>query len=168
MDRKSTVKEIEHIIISIVNCIFFSTFFVTFVFYSHVHSYLFTTKELFTTFLVFESHFFDSMFQRNWFIICIKTKQSSKVKGSSRGIWDPCGFIIETLIWFVSHYNFLSFMCRANIWRSWQNSNIKQENIALLSSGFGHSTLVTNQHNNLKYAENDTQVEDYITSSQGS
>ena len=44
----------------------------------------------------------------------------------------------------------------------------KQENVALLSSGFGHSTLITNQHNNNKYAENDTQVEDYITSFEGS
>ena len=164
MDRKSTVKEIEHIIISIVNCIFFSTFFVTFVFSSHV-----STKELFTTFLVFESHFFHSMFQRNWFIICIKTKQ---FKQSKR--------IFTRNLRSLRIYNWnINLICVAlqffhlcveptNIWRSWQNSNIKQENVALLSSGFGHSTLITNQHNNNKYAENDTQVEDYITSFEGS
>ena len=41
----------------------------------------------------------------------------------------------------------------------------KQENVAHLFSGFGHSTLITNHLMNDKCAEiSDTQVNDYITS----
>ena len=46
-----------------------------------------------------------------------------------------------------------------------KRSNTKQENVAHLFSGFGHSTLITNQLMNVKCAEiSDTQVNDYIIS----
>ena len=46
-----------------------------------------------------------------------------------------------------------------------KRGNTKQENVAHLFSGFGHSTLITNHLMNDKCAEiSDTQVNDYITS----
>ena len=44
-----------------------------------------------------------------------------------------------------------------------KRSNAKQENVAHLFSGFGHSTFITNQLMNDKCAEiSTTQVNDYI------